>query len=277
MQAPDHTALGKGIMFHEAMESHYLSLMVGEDPRPGVAELVAAWRRTGRNPEVIDLVEWMYQGHLEMYGLDDDWEIIAVEFPFEFPLVYRDGSVSRFRLKGRIDIVVRNRRTGRVFVVDHKTGANLPKSKELDLDEQMTLYLWGLKLMGHKPFAAIWSAARTTRNKGDYPGAVAEWQALKDAGEKPGAKPKVQTLEERFQRIPLARTSREMDEAAFDALATMDNAYGPGNRHERHFDNERCRWMCGLTEACMLGRKTGDDREVMFLEETGWRIDHTRH
>lgn len=277
MTPPDHTALGKGILYHEVLEVHYRALMRGEDPAVPVKEFVAKRRQQGRNPEVMDLVEWMYQGHLDMYGLDDDWEIIAVEFPFEFPLLERDGSRSMFRVKGKIDIVVRNRRTGRVFVVDTKTGANLPKNKELDLDDQFTLYMWGLRQLGYKPFAAIWSAARTTRNKGDYPGAVAEWEALKAAGEKPGAKPKVQTLDERFDRITLARTPREMDEVAYDVLASAKTAYSVDNQHERHYDTERCRWACGYTEGCLIGRKTNEVRGREFLYDIGFEPRFQRH
>lgn len=277
MTPPDHTALGKGILFHEVMEQHYLALMRGEDPAAPVAQFLARRESEGRNPEILDLVSWMYQGHLDRWGHDDEWEIIAVEFPFEFPLLERDGSPSGFRVKGKVDIVVRNRRTGRVFVVDHKTGANLPKKKDLDLDDQMGLYLWGLRQLGYKPFGAIWSAARTTRNKGDYPGALQDWENKKLLGEKPGARPKVQTLDERFDRVFLSRTDKEMREVAFDVLASAKTAYSPDNQHERHYDTERCQWMCGFTEACLMGRKTTEARGRGFLQDLGFTQNFSRH
>lgn len=603
MDAPDHTALGKGIMYHLAMERHYLAIKAGTDPVPEVHELLAEWRKAGRNYDTIDLVEWMYLGHLEMWGLDDDWEIVAVEYAFEFPMLDADGSPTGFSLKGKIDVIVRSRKTGRVFVVDHKcldpntavptpegtrtvgslkvgdqvlgsdgswtkvnavtrrtrpvleiklrngqtfrsspehvwpvdsgykskktevptsglrpghrlqpapaydlpdaefsvtpyvlgavlgdggltrphvvsftknhrptvdrvlgslsdsdrytltssdakadtyeiygdlprrfqgmglsevsgaekfipkqyfagsfaqrlellrglmdtdgshrkgvplyqTGserlandvarlvrslggtptlwcnrepkyqggvgkpcwdvkmrfprgfppvgyheeklsrwkiptksqqerlvvesvtevgeyelvdigvtagdqlfvadgvlthnscAALPKQRELDLDDQMGLYLWGLRQLGKKPFGAIYSAARTKMNNGDKPGALEAWTAAKAAGEKPGVKPKVQELPERFSRTYLTRTNRELDVIAQEALATARAAYSAANQHQRHPDPDRCRWMCGYMEACLLGRKTNGERERQFLVDTNWQQRFRRH
>ncbi len=274
---PDHTALGKGTLWHYVLEAHYLQLMEGKPTGPLIDQMLGQWRKEGRDPETLELLEWMYSGYLSMWGLDPDWEIIAVEYPFVFPLVNREGVKTRFRLKGKIDLIVRYRPNGRVFCVDHKSCSVLPNQKELDLDDQFGLYLWGLRQIGHKPFGAIYSAARTKMNVGDAPGALEKWERAKAAGEKPGARPKVQELSARFSRDFLTRTDPELDEIAFEALATVEQMYSPVNQYQRHPDTDQCKWKCGMLEACLLGRKTGRVRERQFLEDTGWRQNFTRH
>lgn len=276
--APDTTPLGRGILWHKTLEMHYLALMTGAvDPRPAVAAQFKAWVAEGRDTDVIDLIEWMYLGHFETYGTDETWEIVAVEFPFEFPLRTPAGRRTRFTVKGKVDLVVRDRSTRRTAVVDHKSCANLPKQRELDLDDQMGLYLWGLRSLGYNPFMAVYSAARTTRNKGDYPGAVDEWLRAKAVGEKPGARPKQQTLDERFDRYMLARTDVELDNIEQETLATARAMYSASNVHERHPDSDRCRWSCGFMEACLFGRKTTPQREREFLHDIGFRQNFQRH
>lgn len=274
---PDHTALGKGTLWHFVLEAHYLALQAGQTPKPVVDGLLAKWRREGRDADTLMLLEWMYTGHVAMWGNDDEWEIIAVEFPFVFPLMRRDGTPTRFQLKGKIDLIVRNRLTGRTFCVDHKSCSALPNQKELDLDDQMGLYLWGLRQLGYQPFGAIYSAARTKMNLGDAPGAVEAWERAKAAGDKPGARPKVQELDSRFSRPFLTRTPTELDTIADEALATAEMLYGQHNRYQRHPDTDQCKWKCGMLEACLLGRKTSPERERQFLVDTGWYQHWKRH
>lgn len=277
---PDTTPLGRGILWHKVLETHYRAIQRADAANvidSSVTELFQMWRLEGRDSETIDLLEWMYLGHLDHYGLDVDWQIVAVEYPFEFPLRAPNGRKTRFSVKGKIDLVIRDRASGRTYIVDHKSCSNLPKQRELDLDDQMGLYLWGLRQLGHRPFAAIYSAARTTRNKGDYPGALDDWARAKAAGDRPGAKPKQQTLDERFDRYFLPRTNIELDNIERETLATARAMYSASNVHERHPDSDRCRWQCGMMEACLFGRKTDDSRERQFLLDTGWRQDYQRH
>lgn len=276
----ERTAAGRGTMWHQILDSHYTALMHGggkHEVSGAVAERVQSFRDAGKDPEVIDLLMWMYEGYLAKWGLDDEWEILRVEYKTIVPLRYPSGRMSRFDLKMVIDLVVRHRRTGKVWLIDHKSHANLPKERELELDDQFGLYTWGLRELGHNVFGAIYNTARTQRNKGDRPDVVEEWHRKKAAGEKPGAFPKSQTLEERFDRYLMSRTPVEVDNIAQDALATARTMYSKNNQGERHTNNDTCKWKCDFTEACLLGRKTTDERERAFLSDIGFRQDFTRH
>jgi hypothetical protein len=271
------TAAGRGTLWHKILDSHYTALKLGENPRHAVEERIMDFRRVGKDPDVIDLLMWMYEGYVERWGLDDEWEVLVVEYKTIVPLKYPNGRLSRFDLKMVIDLVVRNRLTGKVWLIDHKSHANLPKQRELELDDQFGLYTWGLRELGHNVFGAIYNTARTTRNKGDYPDVVEQWHRKKAAGEKAGAFPKQQTLEERFDRYLMSRTEIETTNIAQDALNTARTMYSKNNLGERHTNNDTCRWKCDYTEACLLGRKTDDKRERLFLVDTGFKQDFTRH
>lgn len=277
------TAAGRGTLWHKVMDAHYTALKVGENPRFAVEQRMQDFRDAGKNVDTIDLLMWMYEGYTEKWGLDGDWEVLVVEYKTVVPLRYaptktgRPGRMSKFDLKMIIDLVVRDRSTGRIWIIDHKSHANLPKQRELELDDQFGLYTWGLRQLGHKIFGCIYNTARTTRNKGDFQENLDEWHRKKAAGEKAGAVPKQQTLDERYDRYLMNRTVPETDAAAQDALSTALNLYSKANRGERHTNSDTCRWKCDYTEACLLGRKTGDDRERVFLGDIGFKQDFTRH
>jgi len=276
----ERTAAGRGTMWHQMLDSHYTALKEGAGPegaRKAVAQRVQDFRSVGKDPDTIDLLVWMYEGYVEKWGFDEQWEVLVVEYKTIVPLRTATGRLSKFDLKMMIDLVVRDRDTRKVWIVDHKSHANLPKDRELELDDQFGLYTWGLRALGHDIFGCIYNTARTTRNKGDFPNALEDWERRKAAGEKPGARPKVQTLEERFDRYLMNRTKRETDNIALDALSTARSLYSSANAGERHANNDTCKWKCDFTEACLLGRKTSDERERQFLLDVGFRQDFTRH
>lgn len=275
-----NSALGKGTLFHKVIEVYYNSLLHGSTADVALVDArreIGDYRQLGIDREVLDLIEWMLEGYHERWKGDPEWEVVAVEHRFQVPLRTTSGRLSGFILKGGVDLIIRDRSNGRVFIVDHKTCANLPKDRELELDDQFALYLWALRTLGHKVSGAIHNAARTTRNKGDFPDIVAEWHRIKQEGGKPGVQPKPQLLEGRFDRTWMARTDRELDTVAQEALASVRKAYATSNTHERNPDPDRCRWMCSYTEACLIGRKVGIDRERRFLLDTGYVQDFTRH
>ncbi len=265
-------ALSRGIAWHQIMETHYRVLKQMQDEMkagvPPISDKAMAARiweavhphlysqLSGTQSEEQEILEWMYRGHIEHWGLDPGWDILAIEHAPVMSLPDRAGRRSRFQIKMKIDLVVRERSTGNVYVVDHKSGKDLPKDKELDLDDQFGLYTWGLRQLGHPVFGAIHSAARTHRNKDQsrYP----------------------QPLDERFRRTRLVRTEIELETIARECYAAVRNAYSfEIGQAPRSPDPDRCRWRCDFSEACLLGRKGADHRAI--LADTGFVRNQERH
>lgn len=271
-------ALSRGTLWHKVLEDFYLVILffqqiadgkwepafpavkVGDDLileeafKAGMAHLV--------NPagnyldEDADLIGWMFTGYVELYGIDPNWKILGVEQAMEFWLPTERGGRSRFKVKMKLDLVVRDLELDRRIVVDHKSGKNLPYSKELDVDDQFGLYVWGMRQAKVPVFGAVHSAARTQRNKNQdrFP----------------------QALEERFKRTPLYRTDTELNAVAVDAYRSAKAAYGfkPGEE-PRSPNTDTCRWKCDYLEVCLGTRKGMPEKSL--LNDFGFEQNFQRH
>lgn len=256
-------ALSRGRLFHEVLELHYRILMEAQQEGVRVTLDYIQERMddsgllydlmTGDETEEQQLVRWIYEGYRDTYILDDDWKIAGVEVPLEAWLPTASGTRSSFRLKGKVDLVVRDMTAGgSLWIVDHKTCRNLPKQKDLDLEDQMALYIYLLRQQGHDIRGAIYNNCRT--------------QKLKRA----------MTPDERFSRPLTVRTEKEVANVAVEVYETFLEAYRPRKGDApRSPDSERCGWRCPFTEPCLAGRKGGDMRGM--LEDTGFVQDFTRH
>lgn len=299
----EQEALARGTLYHSVMEAHYRAIgeleshvfnsQIAEDLFLAVAPLLYE-EGTGAQTERQELVEWIYRGYVQCYGLDTDWEIVGIEVPLNEPLLYRDGSPSRFLLSGTCDLIVRDHAAqGGLWIVDHKTCKDLPK-KDFDLEDQTAVYAWLLKRAGYDIRGAIYNHCRTYK-----------------------LKTRPMEHDERFLRQHTVRTDFELAECAYEVLELMDEAYdrvltmtcpvcnghgeaqGDGSGWDgasmhtpacencggslvvprdapRSPDGERCGWKCNLTEACIAGRKYGPDRTRSFLEDTGFTIHETK-
>lgn len=271
-------ALNKGTLWHVVMENYYLVIQFFQQvaegkwapefpavtlPNDDVLEiaykhamLFLVDERGSYLDETAELIGWMFQGYVECYGIDPDWKILAVEQRWDFWLPTPRGGRSNFKIKLKLDLVIRDIPTDRLYVVDHKSGKNLPKDKELDIDDQFGLYIWGLRANGKNIFGAMHSAARTHRNK--------------DLVKNP------QPLEERFRRKPLYRTDVELQEVAVDAYKSARNAYlTPVGEEGRSPNSDTCRWRCDYLEACLLSRKGVPIKGT--LESMGFVQNFERH
>lgn len=72
-----------------------------------------------------------------------------IEIPFELPL----GDKTIFR--GRLDAIVTDKATGRLWVLDHKTTSRIYLSK-YTLDSQMSGYVWAAQQTLNKPIAGFY-------------------------------------------------------------------------------------------------------------------------
>lgn len=240
-------ALSKGRLFHDVLAQHYR--IVGrprfDDPvNPSAEQLLAIAGNLlgipGQQTEIQELVQWMYEGYLECYGSDPGWEIIEIESKREVWLPTERGTRSGFRLKIILDLLVRDS-ASRTWLVDHKANGDFPSELALDLDDQFSLYQWALERCGVKVHGVIYNCARTRRNKSPM------------------------TLEQRFRRVPLYRTTAQLENTAIDAWRTARRMSAAG---ERTTNSDRCSWGCPYTEACLHGRKGGD--EAGFLRAAGF-------
>lgn len=264
-------ALSRGTLFHSVMESHYNAIQkfAADDKIPDADDLylaVVPWLReegTGMQTERQELVEWIYHGYVECYGLDPKWDIVGVEVPLDYPL---GGENSGFRLAGTADLIVRDKDVGNgLWIVDHKTCKDLPK-KDFDLEDQTAVYTYLLKKTGYDIRGAIYNHCRTYK-----------------------LKTREMDFDERFKRQFTVRSDQELETCAREVLELMQEAY---ENHERRsfstddvpitYDAPRspngdtCNWKCGYTEACIAGRKYGSERTRTFLKDIGFTIHETK-
>jgi hypothetical protein len=230
-------ALSKGRLFHDVLAAHYLATRDGLSPSSGVTNVLVGCP----DEELTELVSWMYVGYLDAYGLDPDWEILEVESTREIWLPTERGGRSGFRLKVKIDLLIRDE-VGRTWLVDHKTAGDFASELGLDLDDQFSLYQWALERCGVPVHGVIYNCARTRRNKTPM------------------------TLEQRFRRVMLYRTPEQLQNTAIDAWRT---ARRMSKACERTTNSDRCTWGCSFTEPCLHGRKGGDEHD--FLLSSGYR------
>lgn len=265
------SALEKGSLYHNVLEEHYRVLKSWQEKFDGkripvryhqdvLDEAKAAiqhWlydSQTGEQTPVQELIEWMYEGYVEQYGIDDDWKILGVEHQIITPLPTESGRRSRYHLKAKMDLVIWHRQLGQRFVVDHKSGRDLPSKMDLEIDDQFGLYTWAMRAVGKKVIGTIHSANRTQRNKGFMP------------------------LETRMGRTFLTRSEIELDNLALDAYRVARAAYPPKSEQRPPYsspDPRQCGWKCDLKEPHLLMRQGRKMNEV--LQEYGFKIDRTRH
>lgn len=220
---------------------------------------------TGEQDDQQSLVEWMYKGYVDYYGIDPEWWILGVEVAVTEPLRDARGRKTRYHLKTKIDLVVKDLSNGGIWIVDHKSGQNLPSQFDLEIDDQFGLYTLVLRWRGTKVRGQIHNALRTQRNQADWP-------------EHKDHKTKAQKPEQRMRRTYLNRSEHELTNLGLDALAAAQNAYPPKSRALPLYsspDPRQCGWKCDFKEQHLLMRMGRKPAEVMA--EAGFVQDFTRH
>lgn len=251
------TPLSRGSLWHLVLECHYTWVQrFGKNVAVNPAFLFnwakenLLYDEAGRQNEDQEKVEWLYDGHLDCYGVDPDWEVLEVETAKYALLPVPEGS-PRVWLRFKVDLVVRDRTTGRVWLVDHKSARDFSRQVEVDLDDQFGLYTWALRQLGYPVFGTVRSDARTQRNKSPM------------------------TLEQRFRRVETFRTDLELENLARDAAATAQAAWGDTPLHSSPAP-DRCSWRCDFLQAHLLYRKGVADEETV-LRDFGFQVNERKH
>jgi len=98
------------------------------------------------------LMEIMFREYRKKYGTDEEWECLHTEQPFQIDVPhpkYPGRFITVYA--GTWDALMRNRRTGKLWLWDHKTARQLPKPDYLELNDQAGSYLWVAKeVLVHK-------------------------------------------------------------------------------------------------------------------------------
>ena len=244
--------LSRGSLFHNVMEVHYTWLQ--RDPNADLQEIQAFIRKhllmNTQDPDVDQvLVDWIYEGYLECYGRDPNWEILEVEGAHRVPLGPPD---SQFMLAFKLDLLVRQRNTGQIWLVDHKTARDFTRQTEIDIDDQFGLYSWGLRQLGIDVMGTIRSDSRTQRNK-----------------------TKPMTMDQRFRRVPTFRTKIELAHLARDAYDCALSAYSADKVVYSSPAPDRCTWRCDYLQPHLLMRK-GIELETS-LPDYGYSRSDVKH
>lgn len=267
------SALAKGSLYHLCQEETFRLIKTyqdthnGKNPKPGSEDAAMLmddiWAaidpflydaNTGEQSDDQGLIEWMMQGWFENYGFMDQWRILGVEHQIITPLRNEQGRRTRYHLKAKLDLIVRTRETGGIWVVDHKSGLNLPTEMDLEIDDQFGLYTWAMNEVGKPVVGSLHAANRTQRNKGPM------------------------ELDSRMKLTYLNRDKVELTNIALDAYNVARAAHPPKSAPVIRYsspDPRQCGWKCDIKEPHLLMRRGRKPSEV--LREYGFKIDKTRH
>ena len=92
----------------------------------------------------LELGREMLIGYVQHYGKDTEWEVLQPEMAFQIDVPHPTKKGRTLVVyAGQIDAVMRNLRTGEIWLWDHKTRkAFLSQWSYLELDDQPGSYLW---------------------------------------------------------------------------------------------------------------------------------------
>lgn len=153
-----------GTVMHVALEAWWRAVPLTAAPEPVLDAALAALAGLAMDPFARAKAEVMMAAYHHRWIADAElYEVLAVEREFETALVNPlTGAESRtFRLGGKIDAIVRERATGRVLVVEHKTTSEdvSPGSaywKRLRMDSQVSTYFDGAEAVGYRADACLY-------------------------------------------------------------------------------------------------------------------------
>jgi hypothetical protein len=91
--------------------------------------------------DIWETVQQVTKNYATKYAQHDaTWQIVATELTFAIPLDDEIGYT------GTIDLIVRDKRDGKIYFLDHKTTSSLDSyDKNSDLDRQISRYWWALQ------------------------------------------------------------------------------------------------------------------------------------
>lgn len=169
--AEDAHSLRFGTLLHLMLEAWWLSVKIGDIAGAlTVAQAVLA----AQSCELIDRLKLqvLITGyHLRWAEEAAHYDVLGVELQFEGPLTNpKTGRASQlWKLAGKLDVLVRDRRDGLVRVVEHKSSSEdvSPGSdywRRLKMDGQVSVYFEGGRILGHEVYAVLYDVIGKLRH-----------------------------------------------------------------------------------------------------------------
>lgn len=157
--AEEATTVRFGSLIHAGLEAWWLA----PDASVALAGAIAAMSGEA-DPFERAKAEALLVGYDARWSEERElYDVIFVEMTFDAPLVNPEtGRPSMtWRLGGKLDVVVRERATGRIYVVEHKTSSEdiSPGSeyqRRLRMDGQVSLYYVGTESLGYPVTGCIY-------------------------------------------------------------------------------------------------------------------------
>lgn len=271
-------ALRWGSLIHAGLEGWWKD--------DGTGRLVAAVEAVagkGFDPFEQVAAEEILAGYDAHWGADDRYEVLAVESTFFAPMLNPEtGQPSRtWVLAGKLDGILRDRSTGAVLILEHKTTTENtadpadPYWVKLAMDSQVSHYYLGAESLGHaaegclydvmlrprlRPLKATPLEARKFTKDGKL---YANQRDRDETPEEYGARVRADieaSPEKYFQRRDVARTDNDIREYLGDLWAEgrMMREAELANRAPRNPDSCHRFGTCPFFDACAYGLQLTD-------------------
>lgn len=249
--------LFKGNLGHAALEAYYKYIMqFGETP-PSFMHMQNAKQDAlevinnalKEFPDKTELILGMYQviaAYCDKWIQEDQfqWQVMAVEVEF------REEVNAELTFPFKPDLIRRDRRTGRVEVIDHKFLTNLYNSSEIAIQPQLPKYVGSLRNLGYEVDDGVYDLVGT--------------RVLKT---------KPYDAEQQMRRVPLKITENRVNRSLLEQyrivnriaeLKQMDNEVWAHtvNRTANSFNCKNCPFL-----ALCIADLNGEDTSVMVKYE----------
>jgi len=229
----------------------------------------------------VDLGKSILTRYVDYSQAHDHWEVVAVETTLQARLPR-----THTYLVGTVDLLVRQR-DGKLWVVDNKTCKSFVDPMDVELDDQMTSYLWLVEQnYGERPGGAIYNELRKKIPATPYElknGGLSKSKSIDTTPEvylaavlEHGLDPMdyvdmFQKLEHNdfFRRTPIMRTRPEIEAFAED-LAEISREIRKclsGNAYVYGSFSRNCSWGCDFLPLCRAAKMLGDVeslKQVMY-------------
>ncbi len=287
-----------GTIIHAGLEAWWLAwaegreLLALEEALAAIAKAVAAAsypdEATAAKAELL-----MLGYHARWAPGMGEWEVIAVERRFEAPMPTPAGAkrVRGLKVVGKIDVLVRRRSDGTVWIVEHKTTtADLTPGStywmRLRMDGQVSVYFEGARALGLEPVGCLYDVISrpqqrplkaTPEDKRKYKKGTTELYANQRLTDETMDEFKARMAaviaaapEEYYQRSEVVRLEAELEESRKDTYETalMIRETKRAERAPRNVD--ACMTygsICKFYDVCSLSASIDDPTRFRKLDD----------